>query len=67
VPLYEKVAAAYKAGIARFASHGGDLSRVASVASFFVSRVDTAVDALLESRIERAAAQQQREVEVPVG
>ena len=67
VPLYEKVAAAYKAGIARFASHGGDLSRVASVASFFVSRVDTAVDALLESRIERAAAQQQEKLKSLLG
>ncbi|MFQ5594304.1 MAG: bifunctional transaldolase/phosoglucose isomerase [Anaerolineae bacterium] len=42
----EKLAAASSRGPARGA--GGDLSRVASVASFFVSRVDTAVDRKLE-------------------
>jgi len=44
---YDEVLAAWCAGIegARLAGH--DLSRIASVASFFVSRVDAAVDALL--------------------
>ncbi|GIK57439.1 MAG: bifunctional transaldolase/phosoglucose isomerase [Chloroflexi bacterium] len=41
---YEVVAEAYLAGLEKRAAHGGDLSRVASVASFFISRVDTAVD-----------------------
>ncbi|MBI4282282.1 MAG: transaldolase [Chloroflexi bacterium] len=41
---------AYIAGLEDLAHAGGDLSRVASVASFFVSRVDTAVDAMLEER-----------------
>ncbi|MBI3960973.1 MAG: transaldolase, partial [Chloroflexi bacterium] len=45
---YEAVAEAYLAGLERLVARGGDLSRVASVASFFVSRVDTAVDAALE-------------------
>ncbi len=48
---YERVARAYIAGLERYAARGGDLSGIASVASFFVSRVDTAVDALLEARI----------------
>jgi transaldolase len=41
---YEQVREAYVAGLEQLAQGGGDLSKVASVASFFVSRVDTAVD-----------------------
>ena len=41
---------AYIAGLEDLDWSGGDLDRVASVASFFVSRVDTAVDAQLEER-----------------
>ena len=44
---YEAVAAAYIAGLEDLLAAGGDVSGVASVASFFVSRVDTAVDAQL--------------------
>src|SRR4029079_11031282 len=39
--VYERVAGAYIAGIERFVAGGGDPARVASVASFFVSRIDT--------------------------
>lgn len=45
---YEAVAEAYIAGLERLAATGGDVGKVASVASFFVSRVDTAVDRTLE-------------------
>jgi transaldolase/glucose-6-phosphate isomerase len=45
---YQAVAEAYIAGLEELAAAGGDLARVASVASFFVSRVDTAVDRALE-------------------
>ena len=41
---YEAVAEAYLTGLEKLAANSGDLSRVASVASFFISRVDTAVD-----------------------
>lgn len=41
---YENVAQAYIAGLERRSASGGEISKVASVASFFVSRVDTAVD-----------------------
>jgi transaldolase/glucose-6-phosphate isomerase len=47
VAQYDVVAQAYIAGLERLAAAGGDLSRVASVASFFVSRVDAAVDLAL--------------------
>lgn len=46
---YRQVMAAYLAGIERYAASGGDASRVASVASFFVSRMDSEVDARLET------------------
>ncbi len=49
---YEKVAEAYIAGLERLVARGGDPKRVASVASFFVSRVDTAIDALIATRLE---------------
>lgn len=47
---HRQVMEAYIAGLEDLAHAGGDLSTVASVASFFVSRVDTAVDALLDER-----------------
>jgi transaldolase len=45
---YETVVEAYLKGLEQLAASGGDLSKVASVASFFVSRVDTAVDKILD-------------------
>jgi transaldolase len=48
--MYERVMDAYLAGLRRFDAAGGDLARVASVASFFVSRVDTLVDKLLAEK-----------------
>jgi len=48
---YEAVAEAYIAGLEKLAANGGDVSQVASVASFFISRVDTAVDRQLDELI----------------
>jgi transaldolase len=50
---YRDVALAYLGGLQDLAARGGDLSRVHSVASFFVSRVDTLIDRRLD---EKAAA-----------
>ncbi|HQQ76201.1 MAG TPA: transaldolase [Thermoanaerobaculia bacterium] len=50
---YRDVALAYLGGLEDLAAKGGDLSRVHSVASFFVSRVDTLIDRRLD---EKAAA-----------
>ena len=44
---YEAVAQAYLRGLQNWHNNGGDLSHVASVASFFVSRLDSAVDPLV--------------------
>jgi len=51
---YEVVVEAYLAGLERWAAAGGDPARVTSVASFFVSRVDAAVDRALEELGETA-------------
>ncbi len=45
---YADVIEAYQSGLEELVASGGDPSRVASVASFFVSRVDTEMDRRLE-------------------
>ncbi len=52
--VYEEVVEAFLSGLEALAAKGGDISRIASVASFFVSRIDTAVDKLLDEKIGRA-------------
>lgn len=52
--VYERVAEAYIAGLEDFVKRGGDPSRLASVASFFVSRIDTLVDGEISDRISAA-------------
>src|ERR1700751_5996045 len=49
--VYEQVADAYIAGLEQLAANGGDLSRVASVASFFISRIDTLVDSIVNDKL----------------
>ncbi len=44
VDAYAKVADAYMSGLEHLASQGGDLSKIASVASFFISRIDSLID-----------------------
>jgi transaldolase/glucokinase len=55
IEVYERVAQAYRRGLARRVANGADVARVASVASFFVSRIDTLVDAELERRAAETA------------
>jgi len=52
VERYTAVAGAFLDGLEDFQRKGGDLSKVNSVASFFVSRVDTKIDKLLAAKIE---------------
>lgn len=53
LPRYRRVAEAYLAGIEARAAQGMPIKPVASVASFFVSRIDTLVDSVLGKRIEQ--------------
>ena len=52
--VYVQVAEAYLDGLEKYVKSGGDPSHVASVASFFVSRIDSAVDKQLDDKIARA-------------
>jgi transaldolase len=64
---YEAVARAHVEGLEERAAQGGDLSRIAGVASFFVSRIDSAVDAQIESRMEKAAGAERAALETLLG
>jgi transaldolase/glucose-6-phosphate isomerase len=61
--VYRKAADAYLRGLERRAAAGAPVSGVASVASFFVSRIDSKVDALLDARIANAPPGAQAELE----
>ena len=64
---YREVANAYLDGLSDFAAKGGDLPRVHSVASFFVSRVDTLIDKLLGEKIQKAAGKEKTRLESLLG
>src|ERR1700675_365919 len=48
---YEKVAEAYLAALEARAAKGLDVSHIASVASFFVSRIDTLIDGMIDAKL----------------
>jgi transaldolase/glucose-6-phosphate isomerase len=54
VEVYEQVMEAYLKGLERRVQEGKEIGQIASVASFFVSRVDTLVDKLLEDKAKGA-------------
>jgi len=58
---YEEVAEAYLKGLERRASKGQPIDEIASVASFFVSRVDTLADKLLEARLSSGASKAEKD------
>src|SRR5579863_10340791 len=49
--VYEQVAQAYIEGAEEYAAKGGNLKKLASVASFFISRIDTLVDSKIEEKL----------------
>ena len=62
IQAYREVAEAYLSALEDRNASGKDISHIASVASFFVSRVDTLVDKMLEDKIKATAdsAEQQK-------
>ena len=52
--VYREVVEAYLKGLEKYVAKGGDPSHVASVASFFVSRIDSMVDKQLDEKIAKA-------------
>jgi transaldolase/glucose-6-phosphate isomerase len=59
--VYKRVAEAYISGLEQLAASGGDVSRIASVASFFISRIDSSVDAILGGRLKASKDQDEQE------
>jgi transaldolase / glucose-6-phosphate isomerase len=59
--VYVKVAEAYIAGLEQFAKNGGDVSKMASVASFFISRIDSAVDAIIDAKLKASKDAREQE------
>lgn len=60
VEVYEQVVDAYMSGLEDLVRAGGDVSKVSSVASIFVSRIDTAIDKRLDKLGNKGAAGQLR-------
>jgi len=60
VSVYEDVVEAYISGLENLTRAGGDVSKVASVASFFVSRIDTAADKRLDKLSDKGLADRLR-------
>ena len=58
--VYEKVAEAYIAGLEDLAKRAGNLKTMASVASFFISRIDTLVDSMIDGRLKASTDPQQQ-------
>lgn len=56
---YAKVAEAYVAGLEKRAAEGEELSSVASVASFFVSRIDSLIDSEIEEKLKAASGNEE--------
>jgi transaldolase len=63
VQRYEQVMEAYMAGLERRLAEGKPIDRIRSVASFFVSRVDTLADKLMAERAEHASAAERRRLD----
>ena len=61
--MYEEVAWAFIRALEQRAAKGQDLAGIAGVASFFVSRIDTAVDALIDERLPQASPEQKKLLE----
>jgi transaldolase len=62
VVVYEQVAWRYIRGLERLAANGGDVGQMASVASFFVSRIDSLIDKQLEAKIKQESNAGQRAI-----
>jgi transaldolase len=58
--VYEQVAEAYIAGLEELVKRGGDLKKTAGVASFFISRIDTLVDSMIDDKLKATNDAQQQ-------
>jgi transaldolase/glucose-6-phosphate isomerase len=58
--VYVKVAEAYIAGLEDLAARGGNLKKEAGVASFFISRIDSLVDGLIDAKLKTTTDSEQQ-------
>jgi len=58
--VYERVAEAYIGGLEQLAASGGDVSGMGSVASFFISRIDSLVDSILAARLKNTKDEREK-------
>jgi transaldolase/glucose-6-phosphate isomerase len=58
--VYEKVAEAHIAGLEDLAKRGGDLKKIGGVASFFISRIDSLVDSMINEKLKTTTDAQQQ-------
>ena len=58
--VYEKVAEAHIAGLEDLAKCGGILKKIGGVASFFISRIDTLVDSIIDDKLKATTDAQQQ-------
>src|SRR5213075_1287798 len=59
--VYQQVAEAYIRGLDKFAATNTDVGRIASVASFFISRIDNSIDAEVSNRLKSAKNAQEEQ------
>lgn len=64
---YRKIAESYIAGLEKYAMENDDLSSVASVASFFVSRIDSLVDSQIQEKLQDASGEEKTRLEGLLG
>ena len=57
IEAYVRVAEAYAAGLEKRVAEGKPIDRIASVASFFVSRIDSTIDKQIDARLEKGDAE----------
>jgi transaldolase len=57
LPRYQEVIEAFLSGLETLSAKGKSLERIASVASFFLSRIDVLIDPILEQKIQKGNAQ----------
>lgn len=65
--VYERVAAAYISGIEKRVTAGKDVRHVASVASFFISRIDTLIDTQLSACLKSASGSERERLQNLLG
>ncbi|WP_319420489.1 transaldolase [Pleurocapsa sp. FMAR1] len=67
VPSYIDTAEAYLKGLEKRAAAGEDISKISSVASFFLSRIDSNIDDRLDSKLESASGDAKAKLEAIKG